>query len=86
MSRETCRECGKETDAPVAVALEHVASTGGHVVLLCPLCRFALGLIPLADHPAGSLGFPRYEDGVPENERQWGTAAPGPRVDPTAAP
>ncbi|NEB76647.1 hypothetical protein G3I40_15660 [Streptomyces sp. SID14478] len=74
VSREVCRECGRETDEPVAVALEHVASLGGHVAHVCPVCRFALGLVPLDQHPAGSLGFPRYEPGIPQTERQWGTA------------
>ncbi|GAA1925453.1 hypothetical protein GCM10009837_58490 [Streptomyces durmitorensis] len=62
---KTCRECGEDTDEPVAVALEHVASLGGHVVYLCPVCRFALGLLPLDQHPEGSHGFPRYEVSAP---------------------
>lgn len=64
MSR-TCRECDEDTEEPIAVALEHVASTGGRVVYLCPLCRFALGAVPLSDHPKGSLGYVLYEAGAP---------------------
>lgn len=79
---ELCRECGKPTDEPVAVALDHVASTGGHTIYVCPVCRYALGLVPLDQHPAGSLGFPRYEDCIPETERVWGMRPPPPRHGP----
>lgn len=61
----TCRECGEDTDEPIAVALEHTNSLGGHVVYLCPLCRFVLELLPLDQHPAGSLGFPLSEASAP---------------------
>ncbi|MFI6876297.1 hypothetical protein ACIBL6_22985 [Streptomyces sp. NPDC050400] len=85
MSTQTCRECRRATSEPVAVALEHVASGPGHILYLCPVCQFALGLVPLDEHPADSLGFPLYVDGNPETERQWGTASP-PRQGPAAAP
>ncbi|TGB13292.1 hypothetical protein [Streptomyces sp. MZ04] len=62
---KTCRECGEDTDEPIAVALEHVASTGGRVVYLCQLCRFVLGIVPLDQHPAGSDGRVRYEEEMP---------------------
>ncbi|MER5254383.1 hypothetical protein [Streptomyces sp. NPDC002855] len=58
---KTCRECNEDTDEPVPVALEHVASGAGRVVYLCPLCRYALGLVPLDQHPRDSYGFPLYE-------------------------
>ncbi|MFE0101127.1 hypothetical protein [Streptomyces sp. NPDC059009] len=59
-----CRKCGQETEAPIAVALEHVASGAGRVVYLCEFCRDLLGLVPLDQHPKGSWGFPLYETAI----------------------
>ncbi|WP_372346680.1 hypothetical protein [Streptomyces sp. KL116D] len=72
MSTQTCRECHRSTSEPVAVALEHVASGPGHIVYLCAVCQFALGLVPLDEHPADSLGFPALHGRRPETERQRG--------------
>ncbi|WP_406502839.1 hypothetical protein [Streptomyces sp. NBC_00212] len=58
---ETCRECGQSTPQPIAAALEHVNSCGGHVVYLCPAYRLVLRLLPLNQHPKGSDGRPLYE-------------------------
>ncbi|MFE0133807.1 hypothetical protein ACFWY6_19905 [Streptomyces sp. NPDC059037] len=62
---KVCRECDEPTAEPIAVALEHVASTAGRVVYLCPVCRFVLGLLPLDQHPKGSDGRVRYEEEMP---------------------
>lgn len=60
-----CRECDEPTDEPIAVALEHTMSCGGRVVYLCPPCRLLLGLLPLEQHPEGSLGHALYEEPAP---------------------
>ncbi|MEU1331979.1 hypothetical protein [Streptomyces sp. NPDC005865] len=57
-----CRECDEPTPEPIPVALEHVGSTAGRVVYLCPLCRQGLGLVPLYEHPEGTDGSVRYEE------------------------
>lgn len=62
---KVCRECDEPTTEPIPVALEHVASAGGRVVYLCPRCRFALGGVPLHEHPKGSHGRLRYEKEPP---------------------
>ncbi|MET8683335.1 hypothetical protein ABZV77_03895 [Streptomyces sp. NPDC004732] len=59
---KTCRECGEDTDEPIPVALEHVASTAGRLVYLCPVCTADLGILPLSQHPEGTGGHLVYLD------------------------
>lgn len=61
---KVCRECDQDTDEPIPVALEHVASGGGRVVYLCPPCLSDLGIVPLYEHPAGTDGSVRYVEGT----------------------
>ncbi|MFH8405607.1 hypothetical protein ACH4FX_12640 [Streptomyces sp. NPDC018019] len=57
---ETCCWCRESTADPVDVGIEHVASAGGRTVYACRTCVKRHGIIPFADHPAGSDGRLRF--------------------------
>ncbi|MEV8321427.1 hypothetical protein AB0Q95_45535 [Streptomyces sp. NPDC059900] len=61
----TCRECLQDTAEAIPVGLEPTISCGGRVIYLCPPCRSGLGVVPLSQHPAGSLGRLLFEEGSP---------------------
>ncbi|MFJ1751231.1 hypothetical protein ACIOJD_34140 [Streptomyces sp. NPDC088116] len=52
-----CDYCGHARDALIVVGVVHSASGPGRAMRACPSCRTARRLLPLADHPDGSLGL-----------------------------
>ncbi|MGW6056811.1 hypothetical protein [Streptomyces sp. NPDC055189] len=63
---KTCRECREDTSEPIPVGLEPMVSCGGRVIYLCPPCLSDLGVVPLSQHPEGSLGRVLYAEPAPE--------------------
>ncbi|MEU6676705.1 hypothetical protein [Streptomyces sp. NPDC046925] len=61
----TCRECREDTAEPIPVGLKPMVSRGGRVLYLCPPCRADLGVVPLSQHPEGTLGQVLYEESTP---------------------
>ena len=58
---ETCDWCGYDIDEPIAVGIAHAASGPGRNLYACRPCKEMKRLLPLDQHPAHSLGFPRCD-------------------------
>ncbi|MFJ1746627.1 hypothetical protein ACIOJD_10375 [Streptomyces sp. NPDC088116] len=52
-----CDYCGHVQDALTVVGVVHSASGPGRAVHACGPCRASRRLVPLAEHPADSLGL-----------------------------
>ncbi|MFJ1746125.1 hypothetical protein ACIOJD_07755 [Streptomyces sp. NPDC088116] len=52
-----CDYCGHAHDTLIVVGVVHSASGPGRTLRACPPCRTTRRLLPLAEHPADSLGL-----------------------------
>nr|WSZ98613.1 hypothetical protein OH820_25720 [Streptomyces sp. NBC_00857] len=60
-----CDYCGHAHDTLGVVGVVHSASGPGRAMRACAPCRTARRLVPLAEHPADSLGLVRVEPRTP---------------------